>query len=525
LVNDAMQIVCYHLPDFGLACERKRLPELRTQPLALTTSEGLIRAASAEAAEKGVRPGMAAAAARIFCEELILRPYDLPFYTEMAEAVWNRIALDSSFVEPVSPEVCFAVFSGPGIMERLHTSVRDLHLIAETTVHTGMARSRFTAQVAASCDSGDSPVVVPSGGEMDFLAACPLRTIAHFKMGGSASRTILNEVEMERLDRLGVRTLGDVLAVDERDLHRLFREKGFLLRRLAQGLDREPVHALWPPKIIEHALRLDEGIADEMMMEAAMRICAEKISGALKQEGRQCRRLTLLLRREDGRFGSSTEMLRRPEDQASSIFRAARRLYSQHIAEVQSDAPLDDIRFVEVAIRASAIGLYSGVQPALLDDNEFLRGLPHERQERLDAAIHQVCRRFGADRVAPASRSLSRPRPFQLWTYPLTRRLDETIEVITDPQGNPVRYARRGQWWDVRHIQNRWSEAEWRTGRVEERMVFRVEAAPDGRSRYRAYQPPPRSMRMSVQDSVAVPVGLSELQRCGDQWRLTAIAD
>lgn len=487
-----MWIVCYHLPYFGLACERKRQTELRCQPLALATSDSLIRVASEEAVRSGVRDGMAVSAARIFCPELTVKPYDLPAYEEMAEAVWNRIAQDSSCVEPLSPEVCFAMLSGPGAGDRLLPSAADIHRIAETTVYAGMATSRFTARVAAARDVGNHPVVVAPGHETEFLASCPIECIASFERQGANGKRqeVLDASEMERLSRLGVRVLGDLLSVEERDLYRLFHEKAFVLRRLARGLDREPVRALWPPMVIEHSVRQDEGIADTMMLDTAMRMCADKVSAGLKRERKHCRLLTLTVGYENGLTQSKSERLRTPEDQAAALLRAAQRLFSR--------IPPIMLSCREVSLRASAIGIARGIQPALLDDNEFLRGLPHERQERLDTAMRLVHERFGPDKVAPATHWHDRSRPFRLWTYPLSRRMNEPIEVVTDSMGNPVRYARQGRWWDITRVQNRWSEADGRTGRLEERMVFRVEAASSS---------------------------FLELHRSGDRWRITAVAD
>ncbi len=528
-----MWTVCYRIPEFGLTCERKRRPELHGQPFAIVGADDTVMAASSEATRHGVRPGMAIAAARLFCEALAVTTYDLPAYNEMAEAIWNRIALDSSFVEPISPEVCFAVLSGPSIIDRLHESVADLRRIAEATVHTGMAMSRFTASIAALRDPGNTPVVVPAGGEKDFLQTCPIGAASDYPAArksrgagfryashaaaASSSRAILDAADIERLNRLGIHTLGDVLAVEEGDLHRQFREKGFQLRRLAQGLDRDPVRALWPATVSEHRLRNEAGIEDEAMLDSALRICAERISADLKRIGRQCRRITLTLTCENGATHSGTEQLRKPEDKADSLLRAARRIYRRYMDEAPSrnrpasravetapdsgtKSPFGDSAnpLVEIALRASDIGLSEGVQPVLLDDNEYLRGLPHERKERLDTALQLVNERFGADRIAPASSRRHESRPFRLWTYPLTRRLNEAIEVITDQQGNPVRYGRSGTWREVRCIQNRWSEADWRMGKLEERMVFRIEETSSG---------------------------LVEMQRHGNRWRLTAVAD
>jgi len=607
-----MWIACYYLPDFSIACEQALRPDLRGTPLALVGDDGALCALSTEAAEAGVRQGRTPSAARMFCPDLIVLPYNRPRYEEMAEPLWDRIACDSSFVEPASPEMCFAAFTGAGVYERVLAVADDIREIARTPVRTGMAFSRFTARIAAMRDPGGSPVVTPKGSEARLLATVPIEDLPQ-----------ISREERERLKRLGVHVLGDVLTVQERDLYRVFRERSLLLRRLARGLDREPIRALWPPDCVEHALHLDTGITEETMLHEALRRCARHVSEKLIRRGRRCRSVSLILRSETGRTRIQTEKLQAPKSDEESLFRTALRLLgrmpplsspwkgegertsplpspwkgegertsplpSPWKGEGVGAAPLSSLRRgdggevttaprspqehsasgtpiataphndqtrqtktasddrtatsplpspwegegertsplpspwkgegertsrlpspwkgegvgaidppTSVILRAVVAEATDSVQRALFDENRVSDVLPHERLGRLDAAMGLVGERFGKNSVCKAT-GLRRAMPFQLWTYPLTRRMNESIEVATDRSGNPVRYRRNGAWWNIAHIQNRWSEAGWMHGRLEERMVFRVET---------------------------FSIGLAELRRCGGEWRLTAVAD
>jgi len=85
-----------------------------------------------------------------------------------------------------------------------------------------------------------------------------------------------------------------------------------------------------------------------------------------------------------------------------------------------------------------------------------------------------------------------------LWTYPLGRRVNERIEVRTNSHGIPLCYRRRGRWWEVTAVQNRWTETGWQQGRMEEGVVYRVETSTRA---------------------------VTEIRRRGNEWRLTAVAD
>lgn len=478
-----MWIACYYLPDFAIASERILHPDFENVPLALLGEDGLLQAVSLEATRAGVRLGQTPSAARVFCPDLVVVPYHLSAYRQKAEPLWDRIACDSSCVEPISPEVCLAGFVGAGVRERAIEVAEDLHSIAGVAVHMGMSRSRFTAHIAAQHDPGGAPVIVPEGTEVSLVARVPVDQLSH-----------LNRQERERLQRLGIRFLGDILTIPEEETRRVFRERSALLRRLALGQDRDPVRALWPPDSEEHVLNLDFGVTEEGLLQEAIRQCATGVAEKLQHRGRRSRSVTLALRSEAGRAHVRTEILNAPEDDAAALMRVALRLLSRMRfgPGLTFDAPP-----TSVALRALVAEPAESVQRLLFDENRPSEVLPHERQIRLNGAIEHVRERFGRKSVGQAA-ALRRREPFQLWTYPLTRRLNETIQVLTNSLGVPLRYQRHGRWWDVAQVQNRWSEAGWKYGHLEQGMVFRVETPS---------------------------LGLAEIRRCGNEWRLTAVAD
>lgn len=477
-----MEIACYYMPDFPIACERERRPETRGAPLALVGDGGLLLAVSQEAARAGVRPGRTVSSARMFCPDLVALPYERDVYCRMAEPLWDRLACDSSFVEPLAPEECLAAFSGAGVRERIAETAADLRSLAGVAVRTAVSLSRFTARMAARQGREEGVVVIEAGKERNVVAGVPMEALP-----------FLQKEEVDRLRRLGLAMLGDVLAVPEDELQRIFRNRAFLLRRFAAGQDRDPVQALWPPDSEEHAINLDSPLLDEGMLQEALRRCAEAVARKLQGGSKRCRSTTLILRSESGRTYARTEILTTPENDPEALFQAAKRLLGRlraHGAE-RFEPP------VGIALRALTAERSEGVHAALFDERNLTSCLPHERQTRLEAVRERLERRFGRGAVRPAE-SMRRAMACHLWTYPLTRRLDEPIRVCTDSRGFPTRYERRGSWQPVARVHNRWSEAVWRHGRMEEGMVFRVETPA---------------------------LGFAEIRRSGDEWRLTAVAD
>src|SRR5205807_613645 len=104
--------------------------------------------------------------------------------------------------------------------------------------------------------------------------------------------------------------------------------------------------------------------------------------------------LMLVVSLADGSRLEETEKLGMPLDSVKPLHRAALRL----LKRMSIRQPV-----VEVDLRAGDLGSGSGIQLALLDENQYAKGLPHERNRSLDATFQFLRKRFGADVVQGAS--------------------------------------------------------------------------------------------------------------------------
>ncbi len=524
-------VACFALPQFAIAVERTRCPSLWGEPVALTMPDGgqspvvshqssalrqqnsglstldsqlstpasgltthdsrlttplqrltIVAAVSEEAQRFGVRVGQPISGARSLCPGLTVLPYDRPAYDEAAQLLWNVLAVESSVVEPVCPEVCYVGMRGSDVPERVRCLAREIARCVRVPVQVGLARTKLLARQAARTSRDAQVVSVSFGEEAALLSSVPLAQIPRldFKL-------------RQRLDKLGVRTLGDVLALPPSELRRHLRGVGHLLHRLAMGEDGEPVRPLWPPPSIERTFRFEDEVVTREPLEQALHRLASEIAVALEKRRTYGRALALTIGLADESRLHAAERLAQPLDGTEPIYRSALRL----LGRLRVEQPV-----AEAALKMSDLGVGSGVQLALLDENRYGQGLPHERRARLEETLAYLRKRFGIGAVVPL-RMLKEARRIGLWTYALTHRCSEPVEVATDRSGAPVRYWRRGgdgqvTRREVRRIQNRWKETEWFWGSRSERTVFRVETNPDG---------------------------LFELHRLGVEWRLNGVAD
>lgn len=137
----------------------------------------------------------------------------------------------------------------------------------------GVADGRFTAGLAARA-APPAGLVIPPGGSRAWLAPQPVRVLGpiHEELAGL-------------LERLGVRTLGDLAALPAPVVLGRFGPEGEMARRLARGLDGRSVQGREPPPDLSCAAELDP---PEQRVEAAAFVAkalADELHTRLGQAG------------------------------------------------------------------------------------------------------------------------------------------------------------------------------------------------------------------------------------------------
>jgi len=148
----------------------------------------------------------------------------------------------------------------------------------QAQVQVGIADGVFAAALAA--ETARPVRVVPPGGTPGFLAPLPMATL---------DRPELVDV----LGRLGLRTLGALAALPERDVLARFGTDGLAAWRLAGGLDERPPALAPPPVDLTVSVELDPP-ADTVAPAAFLaRGLAEELHDRLWARGSACTRVVI----------------------------------------------------------------------------------------------------------------------------------------------------------------------------------------------------------------------------------------
>ena len=281
-------------------------------PAAVLVGEGprrTVLACSAAARAAGVRRGQRMRDAQRLCPELSVHPRDEAAEERVFEPVVQAMEDVAAGVEVVRPGLIALSAQGPA---RYHGGESRLALLAREVVAdagqgpadddtdgaadaadevplgcgVGIADGVFAASLAARLPV-DEPLIVPPGGSAGFLARYPLRVFERPELDGI-------------LDRLGIRTLGQLAALPVADVANRFGPLGVQAHRLARGLDPRPPAARRPGEDLS-ALHLFEPPAerDEPVVFAAKAL-ADRWRACLAAAGVTCASVRIELVTESG---------------------------------------------------------------------------------------------------------------------------------------------------------------------------------------------------------------------------------
>jgi DNA polymerase-4/protein ImuB len=206
---------------------------------------------SERAHDAGVRPGQLVSQAVSLCPSLTLLEPDPAHYDAAVEAMLEVLAELTPVVEPAGRGRVFLGMDGLGRLygspprqaERaLGSLFRILPSPLVASTRAGMAPGKFGAWVAAASARPGEPMIVSEEELPAFLASCPVAALP------------VDPLAVQRLERLGVATLGALRRFPEPSLIAQFGEEGRSALAWATGRRIDPVRPWHRPRPIRVSL-------------------------------------------------------------------------------------------------------------------------------------------------------------------------------------------------------------------------------------------------------------------------------
>jgi protein ImuB len=325
------------------------------------------------------------------CPELALAAPD----PERVEAAWEaalrRLEAIGAAVEPGQPGEAF--FEAAGLRGLCGGSLKGVLRRARKAigppVRLGAGQTRLCAHAAAlSAKPRRGPVIVPEPMTRSFLAPLPVSLLRERLLGsppgpeggaGEAART--GSVDLpEKLERLGVETLGQLASLPESAIADRFGATGLRAQRMAGGAD-EPLRPRRPHEEMMERLELADATSGPQL-ERVLALLVDRLLAHPARRGRSLRRLRLGARLAGGGSWRHVAALR----SASADPERLRLALLPKLEEIPGPA-------ISLSLRALETGASASDQAALGDSAH------QDRRRRLDEAIRQARAAAGKDAV------------------------------------------------------------------------------------------------------------------------------
>jgi DNA polymerase-4 len=357
-----------------------------------STVRGVVCSASYPARACGIKSGMPMYEATRLCPQAVVVPIKMERYRVIGRRlreIWQRVA---PVVEPVGFEEAYLDLSG---CDRLYGPIEPVMAQLRATVFketgltctVGVGTSRLVAKMASRAGKPDGLVVVSPGSEAEWLAPQRIGVVP-----GVGPKTAL------QLERLGIRTIGDLLALPAGEILRRCGQFGAYLRAIAHGRDIRPVSAGREAKSIGAQTTLDVDLRDASRLRLVMRSLVQEVAFRLRREGSRAGAAQVMIR-----YARTFETITRartfavPTDDEDALLDCATGLLGQHRDGAQA------VRLLGFTVSNLSTGRQLGLFDAAPPGEAGIGPEAAAERARMWAAVDGLRRKYGFEAVQRAA--------------------------------------------------------------------------------------------------------------------------
>ena len=369
---------------FFAAIEQRDNPKLRGKPVVIGADpkegkgRGVVSTCSYEARKFGIHSAMPISQAYKRCPEAVFLGVDMEKYAIASQEIYKIFCDFTPDVEPISIDEAFLditgshhLFGGP---HNTCLSIKEaIQKKTGLTASIGLAPIKMAAKIASDLKKPDGLVEVSKAGLLDFL--WPL-TVGKLWGLGKKTEAILN--------KMGIRTVGDLAHKNVEEIGRAFGKNGLHLWSLANGIDDRDVETEHDVKSVSNETTFGKDISDRLKIESALMMLSEKVSRRLRDDGIKGRTITLKIRLEGFITYTRAMTIDNPTNYTDAIYGKIKGLFDKFSTEGKK------VRLV--GVKVSNLSL-AGVK------NSLFEGIGDTKRENVHKAIDKIIKKFGEDAI------------------------------------------------------------------------------------------------------------------------------
>lgn len=282
------KIIHIDMDCFYAAIEVRDRPYLTGRPVAVGGSphgRGVIATANYEARKFGVRSAMSSKAALKLCPQLEFIFPDFRKYKEASRKIHEVFQKYTETIEPLSLDEAFLDVSDCPCCEGIATDIarhirRDVFEKTQLTCSAGIAPNKFLAKVASEWKKPNGQFTVAPSMVAEFIRDLSVKRIPG-----------VGKVTAEKMQKLGLKTCGDMQKWSVADLEVQFGSWGHSLYLLSRGEDHRQVSTSRERKSLSVENTYSEDIRDFESSQKQLRLLYDEFQRRLQRSDIEQKRI------------------------------------------------------------------------------------------------------------------------------------------------------------------------------------------------------------------------------------------
>ncbi|MDD2497033.1 MAG: DNA polymerase IV [Desulfitobacteriaceae bacterium] len=378
---------------FFISCETTRNPSLLDKPAAVAGDPkkrtGIILAPNYQARAFGVKTAMVLYEALRLCPDMLLVPPDHHFYREKSQEVMNLLSCYTPVLEQNSIDEAWLDMTGTeelfGKSEDAAQKIMDeIKCRLGLWCSIGIAENKFLAKMASEMKKPLGITTLWPAEIKNKLWPLPLSA-----MYGVGKKTA------EKLNGLGISTIGELARLDKKYLASLFGKTGLELYEHAHGIDPSPIkpHDEGDMKSIGRSTTLPQDIDDLEKAKVILLELAESIGMTARKHAKKGSVVQITLKFSD--FKVFTRQTTVPATNSTKeIYQAGCALLAENWPSHKT------VRLIGISL-GGLLGNDRSNQMSLFDFYEVQQ--ENNKEEKIDKVMDSIREKYGKGKITRAS--------------------------------------------------------------------------------------------------------------------------
>lgn len=279
----------------GVECVQN--PKLKTVPMAVGGDEesrhGIILAKNEIAKKFGIQTAETIWQAKRKCPDLVIvRPHH-DLYSQYSKRVMDIYKEYTDYVEPFGLDEAWLDVTaskrlfgdGVKIANELRKRVRE-----ETglTISVGVSFCKVFAKLGSDYKKPDATTVFSKDNWKLFIHPLSVRDLL-----------FVGKKTGDELERIGIKTIGQLASLDEHILTEHFGKAGIMLSRYARGLDNEPVKSIYEKnevKSVGNGITFRKDLLGEEEIRGGVYALSDSIASRMRKKGLKCTTVQVMIK-------------------------------------------------------------------------------------------------------------------------------------------------------------------------------------------------------------------------------------